>query len=55
MSYWAGLYLKEDKELLEAGVNTMLKIALKLLNKKMKPDTILLPKMTPKTARRTKP
>jgi hypothetical protein len=39
---WAGLNLKEDKELLEASVNTMLQIALKLLNKKMKTDTILL-------------
>jgi hypothetical protein len=37
------LYLKENKELLEADVNTMLlQIALKLLNKKMKPNTILL-------------
>jgi ArsR family metal-binding transcriptional regulator len=42
MSYWAGLNLKEYKELLEAGVNTMFQIALKLLNKKMKTDTILL-------------
>jgi hypothetical protein len=42
MCYWAGLYQKEDKELLEAGVNTMLQIATKLLCKKMKPATILM-------------
>jgi hypothetical protein len=29
--------LEEDKELLVAGANTMLQIALKLLNKKQKP------------------
>jgi hypothetical protein len=42
MCHWAGLYQKEDKELLEAGVNTMLQIALKLLCKKTKPPTVLL-------------
>jgi hypothetical protein len=36
--YWAGLFLKGDKELLIAGANSMLHIALKLLNKKQKPN-----------------
>jgi hypothetical protein len=36
MNYWAGLYAEIDKTTLEAGVNMMLKIALKLLNKKVK-------------------
>jgi hypothetical protein len=35
MGYWAGLYPDVDKEALEAGINTMLQIALKLA-KKMK-------------------
>jgi hypothetical protein len=36
--YWAGLFLESDKELLIDGANTMLKIALKLLTKKQKPN-----------------
>ena len=40
MSYWAGLFAKEEKKALE-GVNTMLQIVVKLLNKK-KPNTLLL-------------
>jgi len=38
MSYWAGLYLNDDKEALVAGVNTMLKIAMQLTKKKQKSD-----------------
>jgi hypothetical protein len=34
MSYWAGLFLEDDKEALIAGVNTMMEIAVKLLDKK---------------------
>lgn len=34
MSYWAGLFLEDDKEALIAASNTMLKIAMKLLDKK---------------------
>ena len=34
MIYWAGLFPGEDKEMLIAGANTMLGIALKLLNQK---------------------
>ena len=37
ISSWAGLFLEDDKEMLVAGANTMLQIALKLLNKKQKP------------------
>lgn len=33
MCYWAGLFLEVDKDTLVAGANTMLAIALKLLNK----------------------
>jgi hypothetical protein len=42
MSYWAGLYLVEDKEALMTGVNTTMQIAMKLLNKKSKPDKVQL-------------
>jgi len=35
MNYWAGLFMEIDKEALEAGVNTMLKIAASLLGKKL--------------------
>lgn len=38
ISYWEGLFLEGDKELLIAGANQMLKIALELLNKKQKTD-----------------
>jgi hypothetical protein len=38
ISYWAVLFLEGDKELLIAGANTMLQIALKLLNTKQKPN-----------------
>jgi hypothetical protein len=34
MGYWAGLFLGIDKEALEAGVNTMLAIAVSLTTKK---------------------
>ena len=34
MRFWVGLYSAEDKEMLLAGVNTMMQIAKKLLNKK---------------------
>ena len=34
MCYWAGLFLETDKEALVRGVNLMMEIALKLLNKK---------------------
>lgn len=34
MSYWAGLFLENDKEVLMAGVNTMLAIAVKLMKRK---------------------
>ena len=33
MSYWAGLFLENDKKALIAVVNTMLEIAVKLLDK----------------------
>ena len=43
MSYWAGLFLEDDKEALIASANTMLKIAMKLLDKKaLKKDQLLL-------------
>lgn len=35
MGYWAGLFLDDDKAELIAGANTMLKITLKLVGKKM--------------------
>jgi hypothetical protein len=38
MSYWAGLYAGMDREALEEGVNTMLRIATGLLNKKQRRD-----------------
>jgi hypothetical protein len=38
MSHWAGLYPAEDKEVLVAGAELMLQIAIKLLNKKAKTD-----------------
>jgi hypothetical protein len=34
MSYWVGLYLDNDKAALEAGINTMLQIALKATKKR---------------------
>lgn len=36
MGYWAGLYLEGDKEAILEGINTMLRIALKLVNKKQR-------------------
>ena len=36
MSYWAGLYAGMDREALEEGINTMLRIATGLLNKKQR-------------------
>lgn len=36
MGYWAGLYMGVDKEELVEGINTMLKIAAKLVSKKKK-------------------
>ena len=42
MSYWAGRYAGMDIEALEAGVNTMLQIAMKLLNKKPRRNDQLL-------------
>jgi hypothetical protein len=36
MGYWAGLFLGADREALEAGVNTMLEIAVKLTSKEGK-------------------
>jgi hypothetical protein len=36
MKYWAGLFKEVDKEALENGVNTMLKIATSLLAKRNK-------------------
>jgi hypothetical protein len=41
MSYWAGLFAEEEKKTLEEGVNTMLQIVVKLLDKK-KPNIQLL-------------
>ena len=38
MNYWAGLFKEIDKEALEAGVTTMLKIAASLLGKKRSRD-----------------
>lgn len=38
MNYWAGLFKEMDKEALEAGVTTMLKIAAELLSKKRNRD-----------------
>jgi hypothetical protein len=34
MRFWAGLYAVLDREALEEGANTMLRIAIDLLNKK---------------------
>jgi hypothetical protein len=34
MCYWAGLFLETDREALVRGVNLMMEIAVKLLNKK---------------------
>jgi hypothetical protein len=43
MGYWAGLFLGADREALDAGVNTMLAIAVKLTSKKKtKQDQLLL-------------
>ena len=42
MSFWAGLYSVEDKEMLLAGVNTMMQIARKLLNKRSEQGTVQL-------------
>jgi hypothetical protein len=42
MIYWADLYSADDKETLEAGANMILQIALKLLNKKARPNTMLV-------------
>ena len=42
MSYWAGLYPDVDKEALEAGINTMLQIAMKLVKKKKTSNVQLL-------------
>lgn len=38
IKYWAGLYGEGDKDLLVAGVETMLKIAIQLLGKKTRTD-----------------
>jgi hypothetical protein len=38
MGYWARLYMGVDKEELVEGINTMLKIAAKLVSKKKKTD-----------------
>jgi len=38
MNYWAGLFMEIDREALEAGVNTMLKIVASLLGKKVGED-----------------
>jgi hypothetical protein len=38
MSYWAGLFMDEDRVALEAGINTMLQIGLRLV-KKRKPES----------------
>ena len=54
MSYWASLFLENDKEALVAGVNTMLQIAVKLLGKKTAKDGQHLLKDDNGTARRTK-
>ena len=35
MTHWAGQFMEIDKEALEAGANTMLKIAASLLGKKL--------------------
>lgn len=42
MKYWAGLFLEMDREALEAGVNTMIQIAAKLLGKTLNKDGKLL-------------
>jgi len=42
MCYWSGLFLEADKDDLVAGANSMLAIALKLLNKKMLKQNPLL-------------
>jgi hypothetical protein len=36
MEYWAGLFLDDDKDQLVVGANTMLKIALPLVDKEVK-------------------
>jgi hypothetical protein len=36
MKYWAGLFSEADKEQLEEGLNTMLKIANKILKRQKK-------------------
>lgn len=38
MSYWAGLFMDEDRAALEAGINTMLQMGLRLV-KKRKPES----------------
>lgn len=42
IGYWAALYPKDDEEALAAGVDTMLQISLKPLNKKAKKRSVLL-------------
>jgi len=42
MKYWAGLFKEVDKEALENGVNTMLKIATSLLAKRNREEDMLI-------------
>jgi len=42
MKYWAGLFKEVDKETLENGVNTMLKIATSLLAKRNREGELLM-------------
>jgi len=42
MKYWAGLFKEVDKEALENGVNTMLKIATSLLAKRNREGELLV-------------
>lgn len=44
--------MEEDKATLEAGVDMMLRIAVKLLNKKARENTILLVKGDPDASQR---
>ena len=41
MCYWAGLFMEADKDTLVAGANTMLSIALKILNQKQRKEKTL--------------
>jgi len=53
MSYWAGLYEGEGRKALEDGVNTMLRIAIRLASKKTSGNNQLMLRMRKMTSSST--